>query len=45
MSESGLETWLDRRLDTGLQCTLGLLALGVVAGFYSVWRLLVRRPR
>ena len=30
--------WLDRRLDTEPFLTYGFLALGVAAGFRSVWR-------
>ena len=33
---------LDRRLDTGLAFTLGLLLLGLVSGGYTVWRLFIR---
>lgn len=29
--------YLDRWLDTGYTFTLGLLTLGVAAGFYNVW--------
>lgn len=31
---------LDRRLGTGLQFTLGLLTLGLVAGAWTAWRML-----
>ena len=34
--------WLDDRLETNLSFTLGFLLLGLVAGAYSVWRLLLR---
>jgi len=30
--------WLDRRLGTGYWLTLGFLFLGVVAGFYNMFR-------
>ena len=33
---------LDRRLGTGLQCTLGLLALGVAGGGWLAWRAVER---
>lgn len=29
---------LDRRLDTGLTFTLGLLVFGVFVGYYNLWR-------
>ncbi len=34
--------FLDRTLDTGYVFTLGLLLLGIVGGFYNVWRFIER---
>jgi ATP synthase protein I len=33
-----LGRWLDRRADTGVRWTLGLLVLGLVAGCAAAWR-------
>jgi ATP synthase protein I len=40
-----LGRYLDDRLDTNLQFTLGLLLLGLVIGGYGVWRLFMREAR
>ena len=37
--------YLDRTLETGYVFTLGLLFLGVVSGFYNLWRFLQRMQR
>jgi len=34
--------WLHRRFGTGYQVTIGLLALGVMIGFYNAWRTLAK---